>query len=440
MVRILVSALFALSLSAEAQRILLDPPGPTSATPVTATLYVTCDPESHTLERLGNVIKIHVTPGSFAALCDPPVAVPYAVSLGVLPAGEYRIDVLVGALDSVHSKSFVVRNAAEGAFAVRPATVPQYALGLPLRIDASNLPPVTKIVVGGVTIAPEQITGGNGVYTFDAPQHAPGLVDVTIETAGGATHTLPKAIYYYSYDRVDDSVFERVLFPVLFRGAGAQGSQWVTEVAIDNPTPWTIKAFNDISPLPPCPDCGIGQLFDPNDYRTLDGGAYPHGRALLLPRGEADDLGFSLRVRDTSRAAQGYGTQVPVVREKDMFRNTDLTLLNVPVDMEHRTKLRIYAFDTGDHDAQVTVHRTSAPNVVAAEYAVPMRRSCERPPCEAAPWYGELDLPYDASDPFANVYVTVGYGEVPAWAFASVTNNETQQVTIVTADGKGGRP
>ena len=145
-------------------------------------------------------------------------------------------------------------------------------------------------------------------------------------------------------------------------------------------------------------------------------------------------------MRDTSRVAEGYGTQIPVVREEDMFRNTDLTLLNVPVDGANRTKLRIYAFDTGDHDAWVTVHHNSDRNVPTAEYMVPMRRSCGLPPCEAVPWYGELDLPSDPGDPFVNIYITGGYGEVPAWAFASITNNETQQVTIVTPDGKGGRP
>jgi len=37
-----------------------------------------------------------------------------------------------------------------------------------------------------------------------------------------------------------------------------------------------------------------------------------------------------------------------------------------------------------------------------------------------------------------NLYFGVGT-DMPAWGFASVTNNETQQVTIVTPDGQGGR-
>jgi hypothetical protein len=161
---------------------------------------------------------------------------------------------------------------------------------------------------------------------------------------------------------------------------------------------------------------------------------------LIAPRPEADDLAFSLRVRDPSRAAEGDGTQVPVVRARDMFRGTDLTLLNIPTDSRYRVKIRIYAFDTGAHDAEVTVHRQATPNEVATRYFVPVRNACAGYGCDAIPWYAELDLPSSEAGEPVNVYVTVGGESTPAWAFASITNNETQQVTIVTADGAGGRP
>ena len=53
-----------------------------------------------------------------------------------------------------------------------------------------------------------------------------------------------------------------------------------------------------------------------------------------------------------------------------------------------------------------------------------------------------FDIDYQAlsADERAQVYIQIGGRETPAWAFASVTNNDTQQVTIVTADGAGGRP
>lgn len=132
-----VSLLFTVSLAAQTQRIVLDPPGPTSATPIMVDLYVACDPVGHSRERLGNVIKIHVTPGPIENLCDPPIALRYPVSLGTLPVGEYRIDVTVGERDFVESRTFVVRNGAVGAFEVRPFAVPTQPFGLRLRLDTA---------------------------------------------------------------------------------------------------------------------------------------------------------------------------------------------------------------------------------------------------------------------------------------------------------------
>lgn len=410
--RIVLAFFSTFSLAAQAQSIVLDPPGPTSAAQIMAELYVTCDPQSHTLERLGNVIKIHVTPGPFTALCDPPVPARYQVSLGALPAGEYRIDVTVGAFDSVTSKTFVVRNATPGAFEVHPFAVPTQPGGLRLRLDPGDLP-LAKVFVDGVQVTDVTV---NGAYSFPAPAHARGFADVTIETSAGATYTVPDAIYYYDPAAPPDlSVFERILFPTLDNTAGAHGSQWVSEAAVANLAHWSIKTYNDVE---------------------VTGGGYPRGVALLVPRAESENLAFSLRVRDTSRAAEGYGTQVPVVRERDMFRGVEMTLLDIPVDPGYRTKLRIYAFDTGQHDAYVTLDRGNA----TESFFVPVRRTCSGAACEAIPWYAELDLPAGAAGERVNAYVSIGGQSTPAWAFASITNNETQQVTLVTADGNGGRP
>jgi hypothetical protein len=430
--RIVFSFLFSLSLAAQPQRIVLDPPGPTSAASIVAEVYVTCDPQSHTLERLGNVIKIHVTPGPFASLCDPPVPARYPVSLGVLPSGEYRIDVTVGEQDSVESKTFVVRNGAAAAFEIRPFAVPTQPAGLRLRLDAGDLS-VAKVFVDGVRVTDLTV---NGAYWVPAPAHARGFADVTIETIDGTTYTVTDAIYYYDPSAAPDfSVFERILFPILVNTAGAHGSQWVSEAAIANQAHWSIKAHNDVLPLE-CVDCPLGRLFAPDSYVAVTGDGYPRGVALLVPRAESDNLAFSLRVRDTSREAEGYGTQVPVVREKDMFRGVELTLLDIPVDPGYRTRLRVYAFDTVEHDAHVTLDRGGE----LYNFFVPVRRTCSGAACDAIPWYAELDLPVGAAGDRVNAYVSIGNQGSPAWAFASITNDETQQVTIVTADGNGGRP
>ena len=425
--------------AAHAQTIVLDPPGPTSRTPIEARLYVACDPLSHTLDRLGNVIKIHVTPGPGEGRCDPPIPAPYAVNLGTLPVGEYRIEVMVGARDQIIARTFVVRNAAHGVFEVHPFAVPVHPSGLVLRLDAPELTgEIATISVDGVAIAPQRITRtDDGAYLFPAPMHARGLADVTIQTAGGATHTRAGALYYYEHTAPPDlSVFERILFPVLVSTSGAFGSQWVSETAIANPDPWTVETFNDVVPYQ-CIDYPCGERLPPQSFETFSGDGYPHGIALLAPRPEGDRLAFSLRVRDTSRVAEGYGTQVPVVRERNMVRGAELTLLDIPVDARYRTKVRIYAFDTGAHDAEVTLVEGEE---TLGTYSIPIGRQCSGIECHFTPWYGELDLATTGQNRRVNLYVRVGGNETPAWAFASITNNETQQVTIVTSDGAGGRP
>jgi hypothetical protein len=431
--KIALSLLFMLPLAAQTQRIVLDPPGPTSATPIEARLYVACDPVSHTVTALGNVIKIHVTPGPIENLCDPPIASLYSVSLGALPAGVYRIDVTVGALDAVTSRTFVVRNAGESVFDVHPFAIPMQPFGLPVRLDAGELE-IVRAYVDDVLVTP--LTYDGVAYSFPAPAHAPGLARVKIETRFGVMHTLLGALYYYDPTAPPDpSIFERILFPVLFNTAGAHGSQWVSEAAVANPQPWYVETYNDVVPFE-CIDYPCGERLSPGSFLAFTGAGYPQGVALIAPRAEAADLAFTLRIRDTSRTAEGFGTQVPVVRERDMFRGTDLTLLDIPIDPRYRTKLRMYVFDSGEHDAQVTLDRAGGTQT----FNVPVRRTCTDRECHATPWYAELDLPAGAVNEVGNVYVSIGGHESPAWAFASVTNNVTQQVTIVTADGKGGRP
>ena len=214
---------------------------------------------------------------------------------------------------------------------------------------------------------------------------------------------MPDAIYYYDPSAAPDfSVFERILFPVLFNTAGAHGSQWVSEAAIANPAHWYIETYNDVVPFE-CIDYPCGERLAPGSSIAFSGGGYPQGVALIAPRAEAENLAFSLRVRDISRTAEGYGTQVPVVREDDMFVNTDLTLLDVPVDPRYRTKCACTPSTRaspsgGRHAHGNRADVVSEPTTFPAPHAVPAR-------VRGAPWYAELDLPPGETDERVNVYV-----------------------------------
>lgn len=415
------------------------PAGPTTDTVVTLRLDVWCNPiESHTVTRNETAIRVDVVPRN-GSCPSPPLPLPYDVRLGQLPAGEYTVDVRV--FESTHRVTFIVRDAEPGQVQIRPFAVPTEPFGSRLRAvfpfgcAGENCSDVT-VTVGGVVIPQGMIQGANdGAIWFNAPPHAPGFVDVSI-TAYGQTFTTKNALYYFDRTKTPDpSLWERILFPVLFDSKGAHGSEWVSEAAIANPARWFVENFNRIDGEP-CIDWGCSQLLSPASFFAFGGAGHGNGIALLVPRAEADELAFSLRVRDVARQAEGFGTEIPVVREEKMAQGTTLTMLDVPVDPRYRAKLRIYAFEEHTHGAFVQVQRGST----FSGSPVILRRSCEGVGCAAAPWYGELDLPPGAAGERVNLYVQAGGEDALSWAFATVTNNDTQQVTIVAPDGSGGRP
>ncbi len=433
----------ALPLAADAIRVI--PAGPTTDTFVTLRLNVFCNPiVSHTQSRVGSRIVIEVTPQ--AGTCpSPPMPLPYDVEVGRLSSGQYTVEVRLP-WGETFTETIIVRNAAPGPVDVRPFAVPTLPTGSRLRLatdmalcagqDCSGV----TVTVGGVVVAGNRLAASNdGSVFFTPPPHAPGLVDVSV-TANGVTRTSTDAVYYYDSEaEPEPSVWERILFPVLFNSGGAHGSNWVSEAAIHNPGRWFVENFNRIDALP-CIDWGCTGLLSPNGFVSFGGAGYANGIALLVPRPEAEHVAFSLRVRDVARQAEGFGTEVPVVREEDMYRDGEsITLLDVPLDPRYRTKIRMYAFDDWGGTGFVILHKPAdGPRITGIP--VPMRQLCSGTSCAYTPWYGELDLPAGAVDERVNVYVSAGQYGATSWAFASITNNETQQVTIVAPDGRGGLP
>ena len=436
--RLLLLLLLALPLAAS-EPITVIPPGPTTATPVILRVDVWCNPiVSHTFSVVGSTIRVQLSPQQ-GSCPSPPLPLPYDVDLGRMPSGEYLVEVYIH--DAVFKRTFIVRNASPGLVDVHPFAVPKEPFALKLRVTApagcagENCNGV-QVNVGGVIVPSNQLRGASdGAIWLNAPPHAPGFVNVSV-TAGSQTWTMRNALYYYDPAAPPDpTLWERVLFPVLFDSGGAHGSRWVSEAAIANQSRWYIENYNRID-AEPCIDFGCSQLLMPGSFFPFGGAGYPHGIALLVPRGEAERVAFSLRVRDVARQAEGFGTEVPVVRDSRMVLDEQLTLLDVPIDPRYRTKLRIYAFNDENHGAFVQIQRGTQ----ISGMSVILNRDCTGNACAATPWYGEVDLAPGAAGERVNLYVIAGAPGSLAWTFASVTNNETQQVTIVTPDGIGGAP
>lgn len=382
------------------------PPRPTVQQDVVLRFRAACPLGPAEVTRSGQSILVLVRE---FGLCDPPIATDAVVNLGRLPVGTYqvRIEQQPGVLHT--TATFSVYDAPRPTL-VRPLFLPVTGgqLYFPRTDDFVPCSGMQcTITIDGVAVA--RRAGPAGGVVADAPAHAAGFADLVVTQQGGQ-RTLEEKLYYFDRSAVHDPLyFERILFPVLFNGTGANGSEWRSEAVIVNGSNWTIETYNGTVPA--------------RQRLQLDGVTAREGIALIVPRSEADMLSTTLRVRDVSRVAEGFGTEIPTVREHEMFRDAVITLVDVPVDPRYRVKVRFYAWEAGG---------AGTLRAGAASYPFTLARNCTTAlGCAAVPYYAELDLPADALDERVNLSVEMPAGSL-AWAFASVTNNATQQVTIVT--------
>jgi hypothetical protein len=415
------------------------PASPLAGQPFTIDIPIGCAELPYTVTRTGFTIVVQFIGGG----CLPVQRV-QSVPLGPLAAaGDYLIlayGITATPQDLLAREVVRVRNAGEDPFVVTPSAMPADAPSpAPVRIRtdaflAEFCYGACKLLVAGKEVS---LTWVQDHFQFTPPSGLRGAVDVTLVEPAGGTVTAREALYFFDRNAPPDLArMERILFPILFNAPGAHGSLWRSEVVISNPERWTIETYNTVTPIvcvaPPC-----GERLEPLSRTAFTGGHYPRGVALVAGRRDAQHLAFSLRIRDVSREAEGFGTEVPVVREAEMFRDV-VTLLDVPVDPRYRVKLRIYSFDEQQNAGTLVAHdyargtRTRTPFV--------LRRDCVSPAeCAATPAYAEVDLPATGIDERVNLFVEMPRGSL-AWAFASVTNNATQQVTLVTPNGRGGTP
>lgn len=426
-------SLAAFPLSATPFPLSIQPVGPTSVDRVTIHYSTPCIAQSETVSHAGNVIKIEAQLGT---VCFPAVD-RRAVTIDPLSPGEYRVEIFHSGVDGVQATmTFVVRNGTPAVIA-HPFAIRAGALPLPrVRIAAAGREPICEqddcagvtIRVGGLVVS--NVQGDQGAVWFTPPDLPPGPAALEIVRANGSQR-VEAALYYF--DEPDPSVFERVLFPVLDDLRGTNGSHWVSDAVIANPNRWYVETWNYVQPVV-CVTYPCAERLDPRSHHAFRGDGHPNGVVLYVPRSEADALSFGLRVRDTSRQAEGFGTEIPVVRENEMSSGT-LTLLDVPRDPRYRVRLRAYAIarsSSPDTNAGVTI--IDIATGARSSFTLPLL-----PGSATQPLHGQLELPPGTAGERAAVYVVPPDGTL-GWAFATITNNETQEVTIVAPDGAGGVP
>jgi hypothetical protein len=221
--------------------------------------------------------------------------------------------------------------------------------------------------------------------------------------------------------------FAYVLLPVtasLTPVPGANGSLWTTEIVARNIGTEKVQfLFNDCG-TQVCPEPYLE--LPPNTTTRLVYNFPDGATALMRAFNGPVNVVFSVRVRDLSRQAETWGTEIPVVREENASTST-VHLLNIPSTPDFRTTLRIYDFSNRDgRSFRVTVHPLEG-NEVLTERVI-----------STGHLEGRGITAASVSDLLTGITMTPVRLEIAPmsqdsrfFAFVSVTNNTTQHVTVV---------
>lgn len=153
------------------------------------------------------------------------------------------------------------------------------------------------------------------------------------------------------------------------------------------------------------------------------------GQFVFLPTARMADVVMQMRAYDVSREATNFGTEIPVVRAQDM-RADEITFIDVPTDSRFRNTLRIYS--THQQPMHVTIEG-------AAGVLVDQVVHLSWPKNQFDPAYAAfVQFPADAGPVRVRIWsalpeIVTPPGTVPDfWAFITVTNNDTQHITVIS--------
>jgi hypothetical protein len=237
--------------------------------------------------------------------------------------------------------------------------------------------------------------------------------------------------------------YTRVLIPIAANSLpGGFGSLWKTEfVGINDGDVFVpVKIAPDVVCTIPegCP----GAPAQPHQPFSLPGGSFnlSQGYFVYVESGHASDLHFHLQAYDITRRSSSFGAAVPVPSE-DMFKTGPFSLLGLLIDPTFRTALRIYGLENLSGSARLRVSRLDlqVPDVqlqilIAPQFSPPLTvPSYGSVPDLAAALPAQFLAPGTADAPRLAIEVTSETGQ-RLWGFATVTNNSTQNVSIVSPE------
>lgn len=304
------------------------------------------------------------------------------------------------------------------------------------------LPCPTTVTFGDVTVeVSEESATRLKVIT---PPHAAGTVDVRVNVSGEEPVRLPGA---FTYQETAEATYTQVLLPVYLDGIvdGAGGSRWATDFWLRNngPNPVTFAPY-------PCPPGQACPAVIPLTTSLLPGRTY-HGlpqhfgegttnpsRVFYLSRDGAARVSAGLRFADLSQGTLNGGTDLPVIREGELL-TYPAQLFNVPMDPNFRVLLRVYDVAQTSSSFHVSIHRQEVGEPTLPLHSFDLRVTTPQTgPFRTEAAYGQFDVTSLLALDHVQWPEAVRIEIAPLtpgsrfWAFASVTNNTTNLVTLVT--------
>lgn len=319
--------------------------------------------------------------------------------------------------------------AASAQFTISPSSGPA-AGNTVVTLKGPVFSPTPSIRFGNQNVPAWKIA--SDTILFIAPPGEPGSTH-EIKITDDDVVRVPGLFYTYANGEFDSR--ERILLPLLIPPVnGAFGSRFVTELrgfnrsATQEAQIYGLTRFCICSP-PQIPDPTLDH-FDLEPRQAMQVGETvlngTPGRFAFVPKNQIDHLWLNLRVHDASRSGENFGTELPIVRDRDLFHYEPIVFDDVPTDARFRNTLRIYA----DAAVKLTVEITGADKKLdQREITLPA------PQNRFEPSYAQIgDLPVNAGQ----VRITITSPEpgqpgfyTAIWAFLSVTNNDTQLITTI---------
>jgi len=242
--------------------------------------------------------------------------------------------------------------------------------------------------------------------------------------------------------------YDRLLLPVFFFGAGAHGSQWTTNVTVANNGTTDVEMQQAIFSDAACPTncgCGLIRVIKARSAASVcNAFGSDAGLFIYAPKEARNALNWNVRIADASRSTETAGTEVALADQSE-FRSDGIVLPAVLTGPKYRTAIRVYGVNDGD-SAIMNIYalgNLSTPRAQLNINLVNPIRNIVADPFPSRPAYLFIPdlaaaVPALASggtwliEIIPHVPVDPGPPLTTMWAFASITNNDTQQVTTVT--------